>query len=74
MKRLILNGNNTGNEGAEHLAEAVHRIKELNLKLCGVHEVGVAALVRRINDLQNPVINQVDGELDFFTLQYLQLT
>ena len=57
MKRLILNGNNIGNEGSKHLAEAVNRIKELNLKLCGVHEVGVAALVRQINDLQNPVIN-----------------
>ena len=61
MKRLILQGNMIGDKGAKHLAEAVHNIEELNLKMCGVHEAGVALLVRRIKDLQNPVINLVDG-------------
>ena len=67
MKRLILQGNMIGNEGAKHLAEAVHNIEKLNLKMCGVHEAGVASLVRRIKDLQNPVMNLVDGAFNFFS-------
>ena len=53
MKRLSLKGNFLGDEGAKHLADAIHNIQELNLKMCAVHSDGVAALVNQIKDLPN---------------------
>jgi len=55
MKELDLNWNDFGDEGAEYIATALHKIKRLNLEGCKINVQGIKALSEASKLLTEPV-------------------